>query len=162
MAIHFVLYRYFDADENLLYIGMTKDFRIRNSAHSCRSVWFPLCAKVTIQFYDDPQILLKAEAEAIRLEKPIYNYTHNEEKIAEKRAIKKTLPPSQKKEKRPYIPREKHIYVADCIKKYGIPDDMEKKCKLSRSVIVNMSTLKIKTHVLNIKAAYTYFKRREK
>lgn len=70
------LYRHYDSEGNLLYIGMSLHILARLYQHSTSSNWFENIARIEIQHYPDRASVLKAEKEAIKNEKPRYNY-HN-------------------------------------------------------------------------------------
>lgn len=77
----FVLYRFYDIDERLLYIGKSIDLRTRFVSHMRTKLWWNKVVKmVTEDFLDDLQ-LLNAEKEAIINENPIYNIQHKQSSI---------------------------------------------------------------------------------
>ena len=67
------LYRYFDDDGRLLYVGIAKDPDKRRREHAKLSAWFPLAANRTLEWFDDRDSALAAERAAIRSESPIHN-----------------------------------------------------------------------------------------
>jgi hypothetical protein len=69
------LYRFFDADDNLLYIGQSIKAYERVQRHAKDKTWFPDAATVTFQRVPAVDVL-RLEAEAIRTERPRYNITH--------------------------------------------------------------------------------------
>jgi hypothetical protein len=69
------LYRFYDADNNLLYIGQSIRAYERVQRHRRDAPWFPDAANVTFQQVPAAEIL-RLEAEAIRAERPRYNITH--------------------------------------------------------------------------------------
>jgi len=74
------LYRYFDADDGLLYIGISNDPDFRWKAHlygSDRNGWPSKVARRTVEWFDSRRLALAAEAEAIRTERPRHNGAHN-------------------------------------------------------------------------------------
>ncbi|MGW2223840.1 hypothetical protein [Streptomyces formicae] len=74
------LYRYFDADDALLYIGISNDPDFRAKAHlyeSRRDDWPKRAVRRTDEWLDSREVALAAEKEAIRAERPLYNGTHN-------------------------------------------------------------------------------------
>lgn len=74
------LYRYFDADGELLYIGISNDPDFRWKAHlygSGRNAWPKQAARRTIEWCDARAEALKAEEAAIKAERPLYNEKHN-------------------------------------------------------------------------------------
>lgn len=71
------LYRYFDADGNLLYVGIAKDPDKRRREHERTSQWLHLATERTVEWYDDRDSALAAERRAIRDERPIHNRVGN-------------------------------------------------------------------------------------
>lgn len=68
---HFV-YRLYDADDALLYVGMTYDPRNRRQGHK-RKEWWPEVARFRLTVYSDKATALRAESQAIRAEHPVHN-----------------------------------------------------------------------------------------
>jgi hypothetical protein len=68
---HF-LYRHFDKDGALLYVGVTNNLKVRLRTHR-RSPWFADIAKTTTESFPSRKAAGKAEAKAILTEKPRYN-----------------------------------------------------------------------------------------
>lgn len=71
------LYRHFDSNDNLLYIGISLSAMNRLSQHEDNSHWFNSISKVTIEKYNTREEALKAEKDSILLEKPLYNKVFN-------------------------------------------------------------------------------------
>lgn len=67
------LYRYFDSEGRLLYVGITGDNTKRQSQHRRNSFWFGEIASATFDHFDDREQADKAESDAIIKEKPMYN-----------------------------------------------------------------------------------------
>ena len=67
------LYRYFDSDGKLLYVGITGDNVKRQSQHRRNAFWFGEIASATFVHFDSREEALEAEAAAIRYEKPAHN-----------------------------------------------------------------------------------------
>ena len=67
------LYRHFDKDGALLYIGISGNPRGRLKNHTAASSWFHRVKKVEIETYEDRDIVKRAEIEAIQREKPLFN-----------------------------------------------------------------------------------------
>jgi predicted GIY-YIG superfamily endonuclease len=78
------LYRFYDADGVLLYVGRTTDPTSRLRAHRQAKPWWPDIARIEMQHLASPSALADAEIRAIRDEAPLYN-------IAGTRARKRTL-----------------------------------------------------------------------
>jgi hypothetical protein len=87
---HFV-YRCFDADGALLYIGCSGDPAARVRKHASRSEWFADCADITVQEYPHFWAARAAEDEAIYTERPLHNrngggrYRSEDERAARRR-----------------------------------------------------------------------------
>lgn len=67
------LYRFFDADGDLLYVGIAMNPRSRFNGHASDKEWWPQVARKTVQWYPSRVLADAAETEAIALEKPRYN-----------------------------------------------------------------------------------------
>lgn len=75
--IFYIVYRYFDADDNLLYVGQTHSFFARLHAHERNSSWFGLVASVTLERFETEAEMKAAEIVAIRNEESLYNKADN-------------------------------------------------------------------------------------
>ena len=67
------LYRHFDADGGLLYVGISFRPLIRTKQHGAVSGWADQIANITIEYFPTRKEAMVAEATAIRAEDPIYN-----------------------------------------------------------------------------------------
>lgn len=67
------LYRHFDADDNLLYVGVSISILNRIRGHRSNSHWFDRIAKITIQNFNTKEEMYEAEKYAILNEKPLCN-----------------------------------------------------------------------------------------
>lgn len=70
------LYRHFDRDGVLLYVGVSQDPKIRRQSHSRHAVWHEFASREEVTWLDDRDAALEAEREAIRTESPLFNGTH--------------------------------------------------------------------------------------
>lgn len=70
------LYRLFDADDELLYVGISKDPKARWEQHRDKPWWRDVSMRV-IEWYDDRPTAERAERKAIETEGPRYNIVHN-------------------------------------------------------------------------------------
>jgi predicted GIY-YIG superfamily endonuclease len=70
------LYRFYDVDGSLLYIGVTQRGEERFADHRKRKAWWPEVAATTRQVYGTRADVLTAERHAIYREKPKYNIVH--------------------------------------------------------------------------------------
>jgi hypothetical protein len=71
------LYRHFDADDKLLYVGISLSPTYRLSQHGDCSPWFGRIARITIEWFDSRDAAMAAERQAIKAEKPECNVVHN-------------------------------------------------------------------------------------
>lgn len=71
------LYRHYDAEGALLYIGISLSWPSRTREHAGGSRWFDQVARVEIENFDTREEALTAEREAIKREKPKFNVVHN-------------------------------------------------------------------------------------
>ena len=67
------LYRHFDADAVLLYVGISLSAVGRLSDHRHTSAWFPQIARVTVEQFPDRASAYEAETAAINNENPLFN-----------------------------------------------------------------------------------------
>jgi predicted GIY-YIG superfamily endonuclease len=67
------LYRYYDNDGSLLYVGVSLGAIARLQQHRCKAEWFDEVAKVTIEKFGARAEAFAAEAQAIREERPVHN-----------------------------------------------------------------------------------------
>ena len=70
---HNILYRYFDEDDRLLYVGITKNQFSRLQAHAISAKWFGLIHKATFRHFTSRQDVKQAELKAIATENPLFN-----------------------------------------------------------------------------------------
>ena len=70
------LYRYFDNEGRLLYVGITGDNTKRQSQHRRNSFWFGEIASATFEHYESRQEACACEIRAIQEEHPLYNTQH--------------------------------------------------------------------------------------
>lgn len=69
------LYRYFDSDGELLYIGITAQGPRRGEQHRSK-VWWPLVKSSAVEHFPDRATALAEEAREIRYWRPPYNTHH--------------------------------------------------------------------------------------
>lgn len=67
------VYRFFDASERLLYVGIAYDPAERWKHHAAVTKWWKDAVDNTIDWYDTRAEAERAELTAIRYEKPVYN-----------------------------------------------------------------------------------------
>ncbi len=73
MAAPSYLYRHYDLDGRLLYVGIARRPKRRRYQHSSESPWGKCIASSRYVEYPTKEAALAAEAEAIAYERPIYN-----------------------------------------------------------------------------------------
>lgn len=74
------LYRYFDSEGTLLYVGISNDPTFRSKAHLYErrpDSWPQRAARRTDEWHNSRKLALDAEKVAIQTERPLYNGTHN-------------------------------------------------------------------------------------
>lgn len=71
------LYRFWDKNNTLLYIGISNNFLGRITQHTSTAEWFPQASYVTLEHFDSRLEVEQAEKNAIKSELPLYNKTHN-------------------------------------------------------------------------------------
>lgn len=70
------LYRHFDKDGRLLYVGIARDHQSRLKSHSRYSEWRYSIATVTLEYFSTREDAAKAEIRAIQTERPLHNIVH--------------------------------------------------------------------------------------
>lgn len=72
-----ILYRWWDTDGTLLYVGKSVSLFSRIAAHRTSSAFFSSAAMMTLERFPDEKALADAEVKAIRTEHPAYNVAHS-------------------------------------------------------------------------------------
>lgn len=69
------LYRLFDANDRLLYVGISEnpERRWQTHAYTARATWWPQVARKTVKWYDTRPDAADAELKAIGSERPLHN-----------------------------------------------------------------------------------------
>lgn len=70
------LYRHFDADGTLLYVGISLGVMHRLAQHMSGSPWTAEIARVEVMRFETRAEALRVEREAIQIEKPRHNIVH--------------------------------------------------------------------------------------
>lgn len=76
MKQHTILYRAYDANDQLLYIGISHQVLARFDQHAHTSEWSDQCSYVILEHYQFRRQALAAEKIAIQNENPKYNQVH--------------------------------------------------------------------------------------
>lgn len=71
-----MLYRYFDSDGILLYVGISKNALVRLYQRR-KAKWLNRVVKITMETFSNRSSALRAERNAIRNENPKYNVIHS-------------------------------------------------------------------------------------
>lgn len=71
-----VVYRFFDAQGALLYVGVSENVKQRWVVHGSTKPWWPEVAEKTTEVFPSRDEALEAERAAIVAEKPKYNIVH--------------------------------------------------------------------------------------
>ena len=71
------LYRHYDADGKLLYVGISLAPLDRLRSHKSQSAWFRDIRKITIEPFANRDLAEEAEICAIETEFPLHNLSHN-------------------------------------------------------------------------------------
>lgn len=80
------LYRLYDVEDVLLYVGVTADLRSRYARHRATKHWWPQVVCRDAEWYPTRQEALDAERSLIKNEKPLYNVQGSVDKdLAEQR-----------------------------------------------------------------------------
>ena len=77
-----MLYRYFDAEGRLLYVGITMAPRGRHRLHDLRSPHVKYATHISFEWYPDRETARAAELDAIRSEEPVFNKEGVDELVA--------------------------------------------------------------------------------
>lgn len=77
MASPTVLYRLYDADDQLLYVGATGNLTQRRYSHRSNQPWGHEIARIEAETFPSRAAALAAEREAIAAEHPRWNVHHN-------------------------------------------------------------------------------------
>jgi len=67
------VYRYYDKNGILLYIGHTRNWHGRHAIHERDSPWIALAARSEVQWFETKEEAREAERQAIKRERPIWN-----------------------------------------------------------------------------------------
>jgi predicted GIY-YIG superfamily endonuclease len=81
------LYRWFDWDDRLLYIGITRDVAVRSDSHSRSSSWARFAARCEVMRYPTREMVETVERQCIRDEQPLFNHIHNDSPEARQRLV---------------------------------------------------------------------------
>lgn len=86
------LYRHFDVEGRLLYVGITGRPTHRISAHMSKSPWEPEIERMDVRFFATRDGALAAEAIAIRDEAPIHNIRRPDQRQGKRKGLLRKHP----------------------------------------------------------------------
>ena len=92
------LYRHWNVDDELLYVGISlKPFQRLDQHESC-SHWYGDISRVTIEYFDTRAQAEDAEREAIHCERPLHNISHASSygDLPQRRLERRAVRPSEK------------------------------------------------------------------
>jgi hypothetical protein len=84
-AVPTCLYRHFDEDGKLLYVGITHNSRSREEDHERSALWYGLSRRRTEVWHPSRADAEAAEIQAIKKQQPLFNVDHNEGEQARRR-----------------------------------------------------------------------------
>ena len=67
------LYRAYNSENELLYVGISHSVMARIGQHKSAGVWHGKCVRITLEHFANRELARKAENKAIKKEYPIYN-----------------------------------------------------------------------------------------
>jgi hypothetical protein len=76
-AVKTALYRHFDADGRLLYVGISMSAMVRQGQHKRHAPWFLSIATIRLEWYGSRGAAESAERKAIETEKTLHNVIFN-------------------------------------------------------------------------------------
>ena len=71
------LYRFYDANGVLLYVGITHDPEARWGHHARNKHWWRRVARIDVEHLDSRTLVADAEKAAILAERPVHNFVYN-------------------------------------------------------------------------------------
>jgi len=85
-----ILYRAYDINDQLLYIGISSQVFGRFDQHAHTSEWMYDCAYAIMEHYPYRRLAMEAEKRAIQTENPKYNQVHKRKKDEARNLSSKT------------------------------------------------------------------------
>ncbi len=67
------VYRFFAADDVLLYVGISDDWKNRCEQHRARAPWYQMATYLTVEQYENRRLAFAAESWALAYEDPKWN-----------------------------------------------------------------------------------------
>jgi predicted GIY-YIG superfamily endonuclease len=85
------LYRWFDADDALLYVGITRALRARTKEHQESQPWWRAVRRAEVEWFPTREEARYAEIRAIRFEEPLHNSADRRPSVEECRRTRESL-----------------------------------------------------------------------
>lgn len=82
-----ILYRAFDSDDVLLYVGITDDLGERTFNHARASTWMEFAATAKYEHFTDRREAEEVEISVIQSERPLFNLAYNDDPQADQRLV---------------------------------------------------------------------------
>lgn len=76
VSVPTALYRHFDSEGKLLYVGISLNAVSRLAQHRLSAAWFMEIAKIEIEWHPSREAACDAEVAAIQTERPAHNVIH--------------------------------------------------------------------------------------
>jgi predicted GIY-YIG superfamily endonuclease len=80
------LYRFYDANRALLYVGISRNLADRWNWHRCKTAWYSRARYVALSFYPQREDAFRSEAAAIRTQNPLFNTQRYKPHLSKKRS----------------------------------------------------------------------------
>ncbi|WP_327223072.1 GIY-YIG nuclease family protein [Streptomyces platensis] len=78
------LYRFYSADQELLYVGISRNLPDRWNWHRLKTAWYSRARHVAVSFYAERGDAFRAESAAIRTQDPLHNVMRPKPKRAKR------------------------------------------------------------------------------
>jgi hypothetical protein len=92
------LYRFYDVDHVLLYVGISRNLPDRWNWHRYKTDWYSQARYVAVSFYPEREDAFRAEAATIRTQNPLFNVLRCKPHRSKKHRVDDSLyaaPPAQ-------------------------------------------------------------------
>jgi hypothetical protein len=135
-----VLYRMFNAEGELLYVGITNNPKMRFRTHSKTQPWWSEVTNIAIENHSTREALAVAEQRAIRSEGPRYNVAYTLAPLPVPVVVRKPKCPTCASPQPQLMPIDDEVLLLEdgstipiCLDVFHFPDDPELAETLSRN-----------------------------